>query len=207
MRLILFLSLLSGLTLIGCGKDDGGDTGAGGTTDGGGTDGGTTDGGTTDGGTTDGGTTDGGTTGDTGDTGTGGGTTGDTGDTGAAAPGTLTVVGEDITGLEGKTLVFEVSISGVPTGALGAACATITSDPADFSATVSTVGPDPCAPIAALTLEPAIYLVTAESFSPGNPLPEGCGEATVELDGDTELAMPELLACPVPGGGTDGGVP
>jgi hypothetical protein len=113
-----------------------------------------------------------------------------------AAPGTLTIRGNDITGATGKIVLATVTAAGG--GApLGGICVSVTDDPMSFAAVAQTpAAGNPCDLGANVTFASGDYDVTAGLYTPGSQTAELCANTTVSIPAATEVTLPALAACP-----------
>lgn len=112
-----------------------------------------------------------------------------------AVPGQVEIAVDGITG--GSTQILLTMIhGGNPQRTLGVSCAQIDDDPWSYSGLVYPIeGDDPCAlgptPI---EFEPGTYQATFGVFTGGQRSPDQCVEVEFEVDGDTTVTAPALVA-------------
>jgi hypothetical protein len=139
--------------------------------------------------------------GDDGDSaGDSGGRTGGTGDdattaTAAQAPGQVEIAVDGVAG--GNTQILLTMIhGGNPERPLGVSCAQIDADPWSFSGLVYPIeGDHPCAlGTTPIEFEPGTYQATFGVFTGGARSPDQCAEVEFEVDGNTTVTAPALVA-------------
>jgi len=113
------------------------------------------------------------------------------------APGKVTIVATDLTGLVGKVLLISAFQA---TTRAGGACDQITVSPETITTVLKVPNQamgNPCDLGADALLDPGTYQITAGTYTPGEMTPGSCATTTAEVvDGDVTVNLPALGACP-----------